>query len=60
MAFITSKKEVNKELSLKLRKEGLITTSSIPFKVFQKQEIDGLIGRGVFKFKLYDPVKYRN
>jgi len=32
MAFITSKEEDNKELSLKLYKEGLITTPSIPFK----------------------------
>ena len=32
MAFITSKKEANKELSLKLYEEGLITTPGIPFK----------------------------
>jgi hypothetical protein len=32
MAFITSKEEADKELSLKLRKEGLITTPSILFK----------------------------
>ena len=34
MAFITSKEETNKELSLKLYKEGLITTPGILFKVF--------------------------
>ena len=34
MAFITNKEEVNKELSLKLYKKGLITTPSILFKVF--------------------------
>ena len=33
MAFISNKKEAKKELSLKLRKEGLITTFNIPFKV---------------------------
>ena len=32
MVFITSKEEANKELSLKLRKKGLITTPSAPFK----------------------------
>jgi hypothetical protein len=32
MAFITSKKETNKELSLKLYKEGLITTLNILFE----------------------------
>jgi hypothetical protein len=32
MAFITSKEEDNKELSLKLRKEGLITTPGVLFK----------------------------
>jgi hypothetical protein len=34
MAFITSKEEADKELSLKLYKEGLITTPSILFEVF--------------------------
>jgi len=60
MAFITNKEEANKELSLKLCKEGLITTPSALFEASQKQEINGLIGRGVFKFKLYDPVKHGN
>jgi hypothetical protein len=60
MAFITNKEEADKKLSLKLYKEGLITTFNILFKASQKQKIDGLISRGVFKFKLYNPVKYRN
>ena len=34
MAFIISKEEANKELSLKLCKEGLITTPGILFKAF--------------------------
>ena len=60
MAFITSKEEANKKLSLKLYKEGLITTPSILFKASQKQEIDGLISKKVFKFKLYNFFKYKN
>ena len=34
MAFITNKEEADKELSLKLYKEGLITTFNILFKAF--------------------------
>ena len=34
MAFVTNKEEANKELSLKLSKEGLIITSSTLFKAF--------------------------
>ena len=34
MVFITNKEEADKELSLKLYKEGLITTFSTLFKVF--------------------------
>ena len=32
MAFITSKEKANKELSLKVRKKGLITTFNTLFK----------------------------
>ena len=60
MAFITDKEEANKKLSLKLRKKGLITTFSMLFKASQKQEINGLISKRVFKFKLYNSIKYRN
>jgi hypothetical protein len=48
---MTSKEESDLQLVLKLRKEGLITTPGSPFEVSQKQEIDGLIARGVFHFE---------
>ena len=41
-----------------LRKEGRIITLGAPFQVSDKQEIDGLIAREVFKFEKYDPTKF--
>jgi hypothetical protein len=48
---MTSKEELDLQLVLKLRKEGLITTPSFLFKVSQKQEINSLITRGIFQFE---------
>ena len=42
MAFITSKKQANIALILKLRKEGKITTPRALFKALTKQEVDSL------------------
>jgi hypothetical protein len=49
--FLTSKKELDFELSLKLYKENYIIIPSEPFEVLQKQEIKGLITRGMFSFE---------
>ena len=38
------------ELSLKLQKDGIITTLKSLFKKSQQQEINSLIIKGVFKF----------
>jgi hypothetical protein len=46
------------ELAIKLRKDGVITTPGSPFEGAQRQEIDGLIARGVFEFVQYDPNKH--
>ena len=43
IAFITSKKQANIVLALKLQKEGKITTPKVLFKASTKQEINGLI-----------------
>jgi hypothetical protein len=43
MAFLSQKEEADLELSLKLRKKGVITTPGAPFEASQQQEIDGLI-----------------
>ena len=43
---------------MQLRREGKITTPSAPFELSSQQEIDGLIGRGVFRFVIYDSTKY--
>jgi hypothetical protein len=50
MAFMTSKEQVDIELSIKLQQEGVITTLGKPFKKSQQQEIKGLITNGVFEF----------
>jgi len=46
------------ELSLKLRKDGVITTPGGPFEKSQQQEIDRLVARGIFEFIRYDPNKH--
>ena len=58
MIFITGKEQADQELASKLRKEGRITTPGAPFEASDKQEIDNLIDRGVFRFEQYDPVKH--
>ena len=47
-SFVTGKEQADQELSLKLRNEGKITTPGAPFEASDRQEIDNLIGRGVF------------
>ncbi len=58
MAFITAKEKADFKLVKQLQKESYITTLGAPFQASNKQEIDGLITRGVFKFKKYDPIKF--
>lgn len=48
MAFLTNKEKADMELSVQLRQKGVITTLGEPFEASQKQEIDGLMARGVF------------
>ncbi|OXV06955.1 hypothetical protein Egran_05279, partial [Elaphomyces granulatus] len=54
MTFMARKEQADMELSLKLRKDGVITTPGGPFEKSQQQEIDGLVARGVFEFVRYD------
>jgi hypothetical protein len=58
MSFMTGKEQADYELSLKLRKEGQITVPGRPFEASDRQEIDNLIDRGVFRFEQYDHIKY--
>ncbi len=58
MAFITAKEKANSKLTKQLQKEGHITTPGAPFQASNKQEINSLITREVFKFKKYDPTKF--
>jgi len=53
--FLTNKEMLDRELSKKLREQGLITTPGQPFEESQRQEIDGLMAKGVFELSLYDP-----
>jgi len=57
-AYITAKKRADYDLSLKLRKDGIITTSRKLFKLLDKKEIDALVARSVFAFKQYNKHKY--
>jgi hypothetical protein len=58
MAFIIAKEKTDLELIKQLQKKGYIITLRAPFQASNKQEIDGLITREVFKFKKYDPIKF--
>jgi len=58
MAFITAKEKADFKLAKQLWKEGCITTSRAPFQASDKQEIDSLIAREVFKFEKYNPTKF--
>ena len=58
MAFITAKEKADFELVKQLQKESRIITPGAPFQASNKQEIDSLITRGVFKFKKYNPIKF--
>ena len=58
ISFITGKEQADQELALKLRKEGRITILDLSFKASDKQEIDNLIGKGVFQFEQYDSTKH--
>ena len=58
MAFMTAKEKADFKLTKQLWKEGRIITPRAPFQASDKQEINGLIARGVFKFKKYDPTKF--
>ena len=42
MAFIISKEQTNIVLTLKLQKEGKITTPKVLFKALIKQKVNGL------------------
>jgi hypothetical protein len=58
MAFMTRKEQADMELAIKLRKDGVVTTLGDLFERSQRQEINGLIVRGVFEFVQYDPNKH--
>jgi len=57
-AYITTKEKADYDLSLKLRKDGIITTPEKLFKLLDRKEIDALVARSVFVFKQYDEHKH--
>ena len=57
-AFLSTKEKNDRDLAVKLRNDGVITTPGAPFEESDTKEIDDLIGRGVFSFELYDPVHH--
>ncbi len=58
--YITTKERADYDLSFKLRKDSIITTSRKLFKLLDQKEINALVARGVFAFKQYDERKYNS
>ena len=58
MAFITAKEKADFKLAKQLQKEGYIIALKAPFQASNKQEINGFIIKGVFKFKKYNFIKF--
>ncbi len=54
-----TKEIANKELAIRLCKEGVVTTPGLLFKMSQKKEMDGLTAGGVFKLVEYNEVKHK-
>jgi hypothetical protein len=57
-SFLSNKEKGDLELSLKLRRDGIITDPGLPFQASDKKEIDGLVARGVFSFEQFDESKH--
>ena len=57
-AYIIIKKQADYKLLIKLRRQGIITTSSEPFEQSDKKEINALVARRVFVFEQYDKQKH--
>ncbi|CCU76925.1 integrase and RNaseH domain-containing protein [Blumeria hordei DH14] len=57
-AFISEKEKSDFKLSLELGRQGKIITPGQPFEASDKQEIDSLIEKGVFKFEKFDTNKH--
>jgi hypothetical protein len=51
IVFFSTKEKSDLKLLLKLQKDSLIKTPGALFEVSQKQEIEGLIARGMFSFQ---------
>jgi hypothetical protein len=58
MAFLTHKEQGDLDLSLKLRREGVITTPGHPFEASMKAEVDGLQASEVFRIEQFDRDKH--
>jgi hypothetical protein len=50
---MASREQADLELALELKKQGKITIPGLLFKESNRQEVDSLIGRGVFKIELF-------
>lgn len=57
--FLSRKEKNDRQLSIKLRNDGVISTSGRPFEASDAKEINDLVCAGVFKLKLFDPVEHR-
>jgi hypothetical protein len=53
--YLTRKEEDDYTLAVKLRNNGVINIPGALFETSDQKEIDDLVGRGVFSFKLFNP-----
>lgn len=53
--FLSQKEKDDLALSIKLRKDGIITTPGQPFEDSDAKEIEDLLAQGVFNMEMYSP-----
>ncbi|RKF56341.1 integrase and RNaseH domain-containing protein, partial [Golovinomyces cichoracearum] len=58
MTFVSHKEQADRQLSLKLRREGKITAPGAPYEESDIIELEGLRNQEVMEFVTYDPNKH--
>lgn len=58
--MLSTKKQDDQILSLKLKNEGVITTPGVPLKVLDKFETNIFTAKNGFGFEVYDPINHGN
>lgn len=56
--MMSAKEEQDRQLSIRLRGEGKITSPGDPFEASDKEEICALMANNVFRLEQFDPIKH--